>query len=95
MSGLGKIIPEKIINRNMATLEIRKALFWVFEIPATIIPIPILAKHAVPEMKNVLVPTDKWSFGRNSDIIEYVEELSRDIFEVCVAQYSKNENINN
>jgi len=50
---------------------------------------------SVPEMKNVLVPTDKWSFGRNSDIIEYVEELSRDIFEVCVAQYSKNENINN
>jgi hypothetical protein len=43
---------------------------------------------SVPEMKNVLVPTDKWSFGRNSDIIEYVEELSRDIFEVCVAQYS-------
>ena len=50
---------------------------------------------AVPDMKNVKVPKDKWTIGRNSDIIEYVEELSRDIFEVCAAQYSKNENINN
>jgi len=50
---------------------------------------------SVPDMKNVLVPTDKWTLGRNSDIIEYVEDLSRDIFKVCVAQYNKNENSNN
>ena len=50
---------------------------------------------SVPDMKNVLVPTDKWTLGRNSDIIEYVEDLSRDIFKVCVAQYDKNEDSNN
>ncbi len=50
---------------------------------------------SVPAMKNVLVPTDKWTIGRNSDIIEYVEELSRDIFTVCAAQYKKNEDFNN
>ena len=50
---------------------------------------------SVPDMKNVLVPTDKWTLGRNSDIIEYVEDLSRDIFKVCVAQYNKNEDSNN
>ena len=30
---------------------------------------------AVPDMKNVQVPNDKWTIGRNSDIIEYVEEM--------------------
>lgn len=50
---------------------------------------------SVPDMKNVLVPTDKWTLGRNSDIIEYVEDLSRDTFKVCVAQYNKNEDSNN
>ena len=46
-------------------------------------------------MKNVKVPVEKWVIGRNSDIIEYVEDLSRDIFNVCTAQYKKNEDLNN
>jgi len=50
---------------------------------------------AVPDMKNVKVPKDKWTIGRNSDIIEYVEDLSKDIFNVCTAQYKKNEDLNN
>jgi len=50
---------------------------------------------SVPKMENVLVPKDKWTIGRNSDIIEYVEELSQDIFKVCAAQYKKNEDSNN
>lgn len=50
---------------------------------------------AVPDMKNVKVPVEKWVIGRNSDIIEYVEDLSRDIFNVCTAQYKKNEDLNN
>lgn len=50
---------------------------------------------AVPDMKNVKVPKDKWAIGRNSDIIEYVEDLSKDIFNVCTAQYKKNEDLNN
>ena len=50
---------------------------------------------SVPEMKNVKVPTDKWTIGRNSDIIEHVEEMPKDVFKVCSAQYNKNENSNN
>ncbi len=50
---------------------------------------------SVPAMKNVKVPTDKWSVGRNSDIIEHVEEMPKDVFKVCSAQYNKNENSNN
>jgi len=50
---------------------------------------------SIPKMENVLVPTDKWSIGTNSDIIEYIEKLSQDIFNVCAAQYNKNEDSNN
>lgn len=50
---------------------------------------------ALPNMENVKVPTEKWTFGRNSDILEYIENLSEDIYEVTEAQYNKNENINN
>ena len=50
---------------------------------------------AVPDMKNVKVPFDAFEHGRNSDIISYVEVLSRDVFKVVRAQYKKNENFNN
>lgn len=50
---------------------------------------------SVPEMSNVKVPKESWNTGRNSDIIEYVEKMSKDIFKVCSAQYTKNENSNN
>jgi hypothetical protein len=50
---------------------------------------------SVPDMKNVKVPTDKWTIGRNSDIIEHVEETPKDVFKVCSAQYNANENSNN
>lgn len=49
---------------------------------------------SIPDMKNIKVPLDKWEFGWNSDIIEHVEDISQDVFEVCVAQYQKNENLN-
>ncbi len=50
---------------------------------------------AVPDMKNVKVPTENWTIGRNSDIIERVEKTPKDVFKVCSAQYNKNENANN
>ena len=50
---------------------------------------------AVPDMKNVKVPTDKWSIGRNSDIIEYVETLPDEVYMVSETQYIVNEDINN
>ena len=50
---------------------------------------------SVPAMSNVKVPKESWTTGRNSDIIEYVEKMSKDVFKVCSAQYNKNENSNN
>ena len=50
---------------------------------------------SVPTMENVKVPIENWTIGRNSDIIEHVEETPKDVFKVCSAQYNKNENSNN
>jgi len=50
---------------------------------------------SIPDMKNVKVPKEKFDFGRNNGIIEYVEEISKDIFDVSQAQYRKNEDLNN
>jgi len=50
---------------------------------------------AVPDMKCVKVPKEVFEHGRNTDIISYVELLSRDIYKVVKAQYLKNENVNN
>lgn len=49
----------------------------------------------VPEMKNIQIPTSTFDTGRNSDIIELVETIPKDVFEVSTAQYHKNENSNN
>ena len=50
---------------------------------------------SVPDMKNVLVPTDKWTLGRNSDIIEYVETLPDEVYMISETQYFVNEDSNN
>ena len=50
---------------------------------------------SVPDMKNVLVPTDKWVLGRNSDIIEYVETLPARVYMISETQYFANEDSNN
>ncbi len=50
---------------------------------------------AVPDMKNVKVPTDKWSIGRNSDIIKYVETLPDEVYMISETQYTANEDSNN
>ena len=49
----------------------------------------------VPDMKNVKVPKDKWIIGRNSNIIDFVEDLPHDTYEVINAQYTHNEDSNN
>ena len=50
---------------------------------------------SMPSMENIEVPLDKFDLGRNSDIIEHVEETPKDVFKVCSAQYNANENSNN
>ena len=50
---------------------------------------------SVPSMQNVNVTQEKFDFGRNNDIIEYVETLTTDVFQVIHAQYTKNANSNN
>ena len=50
---------------------------------------------SVPAMKNVNVTKEKFDFGRNHGIIEYVETVTKDVFQVIHAQYTKNENADN
>jgi hypothetical protein len=49
----------------------------------------------VPELVNLKIPTDTFDNGRNSDIIELVEVIPKEVFEVTTAQYYKNEDSNN
>tara|TARA_R110000772_G_scaffold65422_3_gene146031 strand:+ start:1379 stop:1642 length:264 start_codon:yes stop_codon:yes gene_type:complete len=49
---------------------------------------------SVPSMQNVIITKEKFDFGRNNGIIEYVETLTTDVFTVIHAQYTKNANIN-
>ena len=49
----------------------------------------------LPEMKNIKISTESFDSGRKSDIIELVEVLPKDVFEVTAAQYHKNEDSNN
>ena len=48
----------------------------------------------VPDCKNIVIPTDTFDTGRNSNIIELVEVIPKDVFEVTAAQYHKNEDSN-
>tara|TARA_R110000772_G_scaffold39435_1_gene92742 strand:- start:724 stop:978 length:255 start_codon:yes stop_codon:yes gene_type:complete len=50
---------------------------------------------SVPSMQNVNVTKEKFDFGRNNGIIEYVETLTTDVFTVIQAQYTKNAKSNN
>jgi len=50
---------------------------------------------AVPTMENRDVPFESFDTARNSDIIRYVERAPTYVVGVSVAQYEKNENINN
>ena len=50
---------------------------------------------SVPSMQNVNVTKEKFDFGRDHGIIEYVETVTKDVFTVLHAQYTKNENSNN
>ena len=49
----------------------------------------------LPELKNIQISTEQFDVGRNSDIIELIEVLPEDVFEVTTAQYHNNENSNN
>jgi len=50
---------------------------------------------AVPTMVNRNVPKESFELARNSDIIKYVEQGPKDVVEVCIEQYKKNEDLNN
>ena len=49
----------------------------------------------LPELKNIQISTEQFDIGRNSDIIELIETIPEDVFEVTAAQYHKNEDSNN
>lgn len=50
---------------------------------------------SIPLMKNRNIPKDKFIFGMNNRIIEYVERVPKKFLSVIEAQYQKNENSNN
>ena len=45
---------------------------------------------SVPDMKNIIVPTDKWTHGISSKIIEYVETLPKEVYLIAETQYIVN-----
>ncbi len=49
----------------------------------------------IPDMENIKVPFQSFERGRNTDIIKYVERLTKDVYNVVKKQYMKNENANN
>lgn len=50
---------------------------------------------SVPLMQNRNIPKDKFIFGMNNHIIEYVERVPKKFLCVIEAQHQKNENSNN
>jgi hypothetical protein len=46
----------------------------------------------MPEMKNIEVPKKDFDNGFAKDIIQFVEKLPKDVFDVIKAQYEKNSN---
>ena len=44
----------------------------------------------LPEMKNRTIPQEKFKFGLTEKIVDVVEKLPVDVFEVCRVQYTKN-----
>jgi hypothetical protein len=49
---------------------------------------------SIPLNNNQEVPKDKFEFGMNNDIIEYIGDLPKDIFKTVKAQFEYNENSN-
>jgi hypothetical protein len=49
---------------------------------------------SIPSNNNQEVPKDKFEFGMNNDIIEYIGDLPKDIFKTVKAQFKYNENSN-
>lgn len=49
---------------------------------------------SIPLNNNQEVPKDKFEFGMNNDIIEYIGDLPKDIFKTVKAQFEYNENLN-
>ena len=45
---------------------------------------------SIPKMEIRTVPYDKWVLGVSESIIEEVQKLPDDVYDVCVAQYRKN-----
>ena len=46
---------------------------------------------SIPNMVNRDIPLDKFTFATSNNIVEKVKEpLSKQVYELCVAQYKKN-----
>jgi hypothetical protein len=50
---------------------------------------------SIPLMKNRNIPKEKFVFGMNNHIIEFVERVPKKFYSIIEAQYQKNENSNN
>ena len=50
---------------------------------------------SLPLMENRNIPKEKFVFGMNNHIIEFVERVPKKFYKVIEAQHQKNENINN
>jgi len=49
---------------------------------------------SIPKNINRYVPQDKFDFAMNYDIIEYIETLPTEVYEIVKAQFLFNENSN-
>ena len=49
---------------------------------------------SIPNNINREVPKDKFEFGMNNDILDYIGDLPKDIFKTVKAQFEYNENSN-
>ena len=45
---------------------------------------------SLPQMQNRLIPTEKFDFGLQEQIVEIVEKLPRSVFSTCQKQHAKN-----
>lgn len=45
---------------------------------------------SLPQMKNRVIPKDKFTFGLKEKIVDVVEKMPRRVFFVCYLQYKKN-----
>lgn len=46
---------------------------------------------AMPDMVCIDIPLDVWDNGLTKQFVEFVEEMPEEIYNVCQAQYYKNE----